>query len=54
MGCQKEIAAKIREGGGDYVLAVKDNQPHLLEDIQLCFEQAWAHSKKGAIRSAWG
>jgi predicted transposase YbfD/YdcC len=40
MGCQKEIAAKIREGGGDYVLTVKDNQPHLLEDIQLCFEQA--------------
>jgi predicted transposase YbfD/YdcC len=37
MGCQKEIAAKIREGGGDYVLSVKDNQPHLLEDIQGCF-----------------
>jgi predicted transposase YbfD/YdcC len=40
MGCQKEIAAQIREGGGDYVLSVKDNQPHLLEDIQLCFEKA--------------
>jgi predicted transposase YbfD/YdcC len=39
MGCQKEIAAKIREGGGDYVLSVKDNQPNLLEDIQLCFEK---------------
>jgi predicted transposase YbfD/YdcC len=37
MGCQKEIAAKIRAGGGDYVLSVKDNQPHLLEDIQECF-----------------
>src|SRR5450432_45325 len=37
MGCQKEIAAKIREGGGDYVLSVKDNQPHLSEDIQHCF-----------------
>jgi predicted transposase YbfD/YdcC len=37
MGCQKEIAAKIRAGGGDYVLSVKDNQPHLLEDIQQCF-----------------
>jgi predicted transposase YbfD/YdcC len=41
MGCQKEIAAKIRAGGGDYVLAVKDNQPHLLEDIQQCFEKGW-------------
>jgi len=39
MGCQKEIAAKIREGGGDYVLSVKDNQPHLLEDIQQCIEK---------------
>jgi predicted transposase YbfD/YdcC len=34
MGCQKEIAHKIREGDADYVLAVKENQPHLLEDIQ--------------------
>jgi len=40
MGCQKEIAKKIVEGGGDYVLAVKDNQPHLLEDIQEVIGQA--------------
>jgi len=40
LGCQKEIAAKIRAGDGDYVLSVKDNQPHLLEDIQQCFEKA--------------
>lgn len=40
MGCQKEIAAKIVEGGGDYVLTVKDNQPSLLADIQACFEKA--------------
>lgn len=33
MGCQKEIAARIREEHADYVLAVKDNQPHLHEDI---------------------
>ena len=37
MGCQKEIAAQIRAGGGDYVLAVKENQERLLEDIQECF-----------------
>lgn len=41
MGCQKEIAAKVRDGGGDYVLSVKDNQPHLLEDIQQCFEEGF-------------
>ena len=36
MGCQKEIARKIREGGGHYVLAVKGNQERLLADIQAC------------------
>ncbi len=29
MGCQKEIARQIVDGGGDYVLAVKENQPTL-------------------------
>jgi predicted transposase YbfD/YdcC len=33
MGCQKEIAAQIRAGGGDYVLAVKQNQPSLYERV---------------------
>jgi predicted transposase YbfD/YdcC len=40
MGCQKEIAAKIVAGGGDYVLTVKQNQGHLLEDIQATVEKA--------------
>jgi predicted transposase YbfD/YdcC len=34
MGCQKDIAAKIQQQGADYVLAVKENQPRLLEDLQ--------------------
>jgi predicted transposase YbfD/YdcC len=33
-GCQKAIAAQIVAGGGDYLLAVKDNQPRLFEDIK--------------------
>jgi predicted transposase YbfD/YdcC len=33
MGCQTEIAEQIREGGGDYVLAVKLNQPTLHERV---------------------
>lgn len=37
MGCQKEIAAEIRERKADYVLAVKENQPHLFEDLQKHF-----------------
>lgn len=52
MGCQKEIAAKIREGGGNYVLTVKDNQPHLLEDVQHCFEQALESDFAGLRHSA--
>jgi predicted transposase YbfD/YdcC len=39
-GCQKEIAAKIVTGGGDDILAVKENQPHLHEDIDACFTAA--------------
>lgn len=40
MGCQKEIAAKIVTGGGDYLLAVKDNHPDLHQDIQDSFDGA--------------
>ena len=39
MGCQKEIAAKVRERKADYVLAVKDNQPHLREDLSDHFDK---------------
>lgn len=38
MGCQKEIAAHLRDGGGHYLLAVKGNQETLLADIQACFQ----------------
>jgi predicted transposase YbfD/YdcC len=34
IGCQKAIAKKIVDGGGDYVLVAKANQERLLEDIQ--------------------
>jgi predicted transposase YbfD/YdcC len=37
MGCQKEIARAIVEGGGDFVIAVKDNQPTLREAIGAYF-----------------
>jgi predicted transposase YbfD/YdcC len=40
MGCQKDIAAQIVARGGHYALTVKDNQPHLLEDIQETFAVA--------------
>jgi predicted transposase YbfD/YdcC len=37
MGCQKDITAAVVAGGGDYVLAVKDNQPTLHAEIQAAF-----------------
>jgi predicted transposase YbfD/YdcC len=40
MGCQKAIAEKIVAGGGDYVLTVKENQEHLLDDIQTTVVKA--------------
>ena len=40
MGCQKQIAQKIRDKQADYVLAVKDNQRQLLQDIQQWFDYA--------------
>jgi predicted transposase YbfD/YdcC len=47
MGCQKDIAAKIVGGGGAYVLAVKENQPHLYEDIKLTFDAALDQGEPG-------
>ena len=40
MGCQKPIAAKIVERKGNYILTVKENQEHLLEDIQATISKA--------------
>jgi predicted transposase YbfD/YdcC len=40
MGCQKEIAAKIVDGEGDYLLALKDNHPTLHEAVCQEFTEA--------------
>ena len=47
MGCQKEIAAGIVQEGWKYVLAVKENQPHLYEDIEQAFEKALDQGEPG-------
>ena len=44
MGCQQAIAQKIVQGGADYVLAVKDNQPGLCEALRELFA---AHDARG-------
>jgi len=38
MGCQKAIAAKIKERNADYVITVKGNQGHLHQSIKDFFE----------------
>ena len=40
MGCQKEIAEEIREREADYVLAVKQNQPALYEQVEAAIGEA--------------
>ena len=42
MGCQREIARQITDGGADYMLAVKENQGQLHEGIRDLFEGAAA------------
>ncbi len=39
-GCQKEIARQVRAGGGDYLLAVKGNQPNLHDAVRAVFDRA--------------
>lgn len=40
MGCQKKIAEQIQKQGGDYVLAVKENQGKLYEKVTTLFSRA--------------
>ena len=47
IGCQKKIAGKIREEGADYVLAVKQNQGRLYEDVSSAFVAAMEEDFEG-------
>jgi predicted transposase YbfD/YdcC len=47
MGCQREIAAQITAAGGDYVLALKDNQPALNQKVRTLMNEARLESFKG-------
>ncbi len=52
MGCQKEIALKIRQRGGDYLLQVKDNQKDLNRQIEKLFKKNPA--KEQSIENDFG
>ena len=47
MGCQKAIAAQIRNQGADYVLALKGNQGMACDEVTAFFEGAKAKQFKG-------
>ena len=47
IGCQKEIAQTVLDQEGDYLLAVKDNQPTLYQDLQRLLEEAIAKELVG-------
>jgi predicted transposase YbfD/YdcC len=40
MGCQREIAGQIKSQGGDYVLALKNNQPGLHDKVTALLDEA--------------
>ncbi len=48
MGTHSQISETIRAGGGDYLLVVKENQGHLLEDLQNLFAEDAARDRKYA------
>ncbi len=43
IGCQTEIVEVISDQEADYVIAAKDNQGTLLQDIQTAFDRSEAH-----------
>ncbi len=47
MGCQTKIVETIVERGGDYLIAVKANQPRLYDDLQTMFRDAHATQFRG-------
>jgi predicted transposase YbfD/YdcC len=54
MGCQTAIAEKIIDAGADYVLAVKENQKFLHDDIRDAFNQTPNASSETTIEKAHG
>ena len=47
MSCQREIAREIIEAQADYLLAVKENQGRLYDDVRDLFEGAEEYDFEG-------
>jgi|SRR5579871_246855 len=50
-GCQKAVARQIRDQGGDYLLAVKGNQPALRAAVERVFAAAGAADYAGVAHT---
>jgi len=50
LNTQRKTAKTITDGGGDYIMIVKDNQPGLLDDVKTVFDGPFSHTldKKSA------
>lgn len=51
MFTHRDFAQAVLDGGGDYILPVKDNQPTLLADVTLAFETPEGLSPPPAARA---
>jgi predicted transposase YbfD/YdcC len=49
--CQRDICARVVEGGGDYLVPVKKNQPALRRDIRRAFSPSEAR-REGEVAGA--
>lgn len=54
MGCQREIAESIIDKGADYILAVKDNQAFLHDDIKEAFSESKIFGSHTALSQGHG
>ncbi len=51
--CQRALSAQIVAAGGEYLFAVKGNQPTLARDIQLFFDDLPPGVQPGPVRPSW-
>jgi predicted transposase YbfD/YdcC len=51
MGCQRQIAQQIVNSGGDYLLAVKENQPALHEQVRKLLDELILESQSTPHRA---
>jgi len=53
LGCHKTTAAQIIDQQGDYVLAVKENQPKLLAHVRQVFDRPERHLRRDLSVDYW-